>query len=375
MPKVLYTATHPVQYLSPLLDHLQASTEVDLHVLYGNDAGTRDTYDAGFGRATKWDIPLTARHEHTFVSRGPRSIGSVKAREVPRLARLVRQADIVIVNGYATPFAALVIVSCLTTRTPYLLRSDSTGLTARSRLDPRRLWADLVSRRARGALSSGTRNSDVHRARGTRRLYPVPFTVDVTRYAAAAERWSGRREELRSLLGLPPQARLVLFAGKLQPHKRPSDLVAALDRLPSDVHVVFVGDGPLRAELEASADSERATFLGFVNQSSMPETLAAADLLVLPSSYEPWGLVVNEGLACGLVPVVSDAVGCAPDLVSGVGEIFPVGDVPALAAAVSRALERLDDPGQRRRFDQFLEDYSIAQAASALESAVLAATD
>ena len=77
--------------------------------------------------------------------------------------------------------------------------------------------------------------------------------------------------------------------------------------------------------------------LGFVNQAELPGWYGCGDILALPSGREPWGLVVNEGMACGLIPVVSDAVGCAADLVRGVGEIFPAGDVAALAAALARA--------------------------------------
>ncbi len=80
--------------------------------------------------------------------------------------------------------------------------------------------------------------------------------------------------------------------------------------------------------------------VGFVNQSDMPATLVLGDILVLASEVEPRGLVVKEAMACGLLPVASARVGCAPDLVEGVGGTFPVGDVKALAAALDRAVTR-----------------------------------
>jgi glycosyltransferase involved in cell wall biosynthesis len=85
---------------------------------------------------------------------------------------------------------------------------------------------------------------------------------------------------------------------------------------------------------------------GFVNQSGMGRYYAAADVLVLPSSHEPWGLVLNEGMCFGLPVIASDAVGAAPDLVrSGEnGFVYPVGDVTALAAALRRLLA---DPAGR----------------------------
>ena len=62
--------------------------------------------------------------------------------------------------------------------------------------------------------------------------------------------------------------------------------------------------------------------LGFVNQAELPGWYGCGDVLALPSGREPWGLVVNEGMACGLVPVVSEAVGCAADLVEGSARSF-----------------------------------------------------
>jgi glycosyltransferase involved in cell wall biosynthesis len=77
--------------------------------------------------------------------------------------------------------------------------------------------------------------------------------------------------------------------------------------------------------------------LGFCNQTMMPLAYAAADALVLPSdARETWGLVANEALACGRPAIVSDACGCAPDLVADLtaGRVFPVGNVELLAEAI-----------------------------------------
>ena len=83
------------------------------------------------------------------------------------------------------------------------------------------------------------------------------------------------------------------------------------------------------------------SFAGFLNQGEIPAAYAACDALVLPSDYgETWGLVVNEAMACGVPAVVSDAVGCGPDLVEEgqTGMIFPLGDIPALARAIEAVL-------------------------------------
>ena len=121
------------------------------------------------------------------------------------------------------------------------------------------------------------------------------------------------------------------------------------------VQVVLVGSGELEDALREAATSELEVpvhFAGFKNQSELPQYYVGADLLVLPSDGgETWGLVVNEAMACGLPAVVSDAVGCAPDLIDAgeTGEVFPMGDIEALADALERALPLSVVPGPSAR--------------------------
>ena len=118
---------------------------------------------------------------------------------------------------------------------------------------------------------------------------------------------------------------------------------------------VFAGDGSLRATLEAHAErrgvSERLRFLGFVNQKGLPQVYAAADVLVLPSEHEPFGLVVNEAFCCGLPAIVSDACGAAGDLVRDgeTGFVISVGNVESLAGRLE-VLAR--EPGLRRKLGE-----------------------
>ena len=111
---------------------------------------------------------------------------------------------------------------------------------------------------------------------------------------------------------------------------------------------------------------------GFVNQSELPSYYHAADILVLPSETETWGLVVNESMACGTLPVVSDRVGSAPDLASGVGEVYPCGDVRSLAAALDRALARIGDAGIADQMRRHAARYGMDLTAVGFEQAALA---
>src|SRR5437870_3956304 len=138
------------------------------------------------------------------------------------------------------------------------------------------------------------------------------------------------------------------------PHRSrlgPRHALAAFQRLDNRERaaLLFVGDGPLRAEIEAHAvGMPNVSVTGFRNQSELPREYAVADVLLLPSEFEPWGLVVNEALNFGLAVVASDQVGAATDLVRAEdgGHIVPVGDVAALSRVMHRRME--ERPGRPR---------------------------
>ena len=367
-PRVTVVVNHPIQYFSPLFDELSKRGVVSLSVLYGNDAGLRSTFDPGFGKEVQWNVDLIGGHNVQFIRdsqrRSVRTIVHTWARALKTLSR----SDVVVIHGYAAPEAIFAILVCLVARVPYLLRTDTSVQKERSIADARGWWVRLVSRRAAGALATGTRNAAVHRGSGVSRIFPAPFSVDVARFANGID--AERRRDTRARLGIPAGRYVVIFLGKLVSGKRPQDFIEGVDLASELVHGLLIGDGPLRETLLNKTQRDKFTFLGFHNQQELPSLLSAGDVIVLPSSYEAWGLSVNEGLACGLVPVVSDAVGCAPDIVEGVGCVFPTGDTRALARAIDAACRIRESARFAAARDVFLENYSIPSTAAAYEQAI-----
>ena len=254
-----------------------------------------------------------------------------------------------------------------------LVRGDSHLGTRRNGA----LWAakalafPYLLRQFDGFLYVGQRNREYLQHYGVpeSRLFFSPHCVDNDVFAAASVAAHGGAS------GSHRQARRrVLFVGKLLARKHPADLLHAVARLAEHrIEVVFAGSGELEGELRqvAATLALPVTFLGFVNQSQLPAVYASADVLVLPSDgRETWGLVVNEAMACGLPAVVSDAVGCGPDLVErgATGAVFPLGDVAALAAALDSVLS-LDADHVRRRVAARIALYSPARAAGGIVEA------
>jgi glycosyltransferase involved in cell wall biosynthesis len=160
------------------------------------------------------------------------------------------------------------------------------------------------------------------------------------------------RAEVRAAFGWPPEAPLLLFAGRLMAQKGVDVLLTALDLLQHvrpDLRTLIAGDGPLRDELEATAHAftleDKVKFLG--HRDDVPRLLAAADLLVLPSRYEGLPNVVLEAMAYRK-PVVATAAPGTTEVVTDreTGLIVPVDNANALALAI-RTL--VDDPAERLR--------------------------
>ncbi|WP_437578807.1 glycosyltransferase family 4 protein [Sorangium sp. So ce887] len=159
----------------------------------------------------------------------------------------------------------------------------------------------------------------------------------------------------RQRLGLPADAKVVLYAGYHVPEKGVDVLVEAMGRLAEggrrDVHLMMVGGGdllePLRARVRALGLGDRARLFGWALPAEIPEYMAACDVFCLPSRREGCPNVVLEALASGR-PVVATRVGGVPELVregqGGNGILVPAGDPGALGSALVRALDTAWDP-------------------------------
>jgi glycosyltransferase involved in cell wall biosynthesis len=226
----------------------------------------------------------------------------------------------------------------------------------------------------------GQRSREHYRRLGCpeHKLVFSPHAIDSACFAVDASSAARLRGEHRALLGAGEQHHLILFSGKLSRRKGPDLLLQAVKALEESVRrrvmVIWMGDGALRGELEAKTGAHPAVesrFLGFRNQSALSGIYHASDLLVLPSrELETWGLVVNEALHHGLPVAVSDAAGCAPDLVEEgrTGFSFPAGSVPGLRQAIERGLA-LRGAETARACQARASEYTIEKAAAGIARA------
>lgn len=384
--RLAVVASHPIQYQAPLFRALAAHPEIDLTVFFYSDYGARSYRDPGFGHEVKWDISLLNGYRFEIlpnISPRPnpsRFWGLINPGIVTRLRN--GSFDAVWVHGWGRATDWLVMLAAFALGVPVLLRGETNLLPPLPEWK-RRLKRAVLTRLFRhvsGFLTIGRYNADFYRDYGVAedRMLSVPYAVDNDFFSKQARQLLSQKRDLRQKLGIPEDLPVVLFCGKLTPVKRPMDLLEAFARATADhpALLVYVGDGPLRPQLESYVERHHLKhiyLMGFRNQTELPRFYALADVFVLPSGFEPWGLVVNEAMCFGLPVIVSDQVGAGGDLVQhGTnGLIFPAGDVAALAQALGQVLH---DPASREQMGSAsrsrIEDWSFESDARGVLRAI-----
>ncbi|MDP2829681.1 MAG: glycosyltransferase family 4 protein [Sulfuricellaceae bacterium] len=365
-------ASHPIQYQVPLFREL--ARRLDLMVFFAHRASHADQAEAGFGVGFEWDIDLLSGYEHRFldnVSPQP-GLDHFAGCDTPSIAEQLSQGrfDALLVMGWHLKSFWQGVWASKRARIPVMVRGDSHLDTPRSMLKrvAKSFIYPIALRVFDIALYVGIRSRQYweHYGYPEDRLIFSPHCVDNAWFAQRATQ--GARQELRAQHGVGSDAKVVLFAGKLVPFKRPLDLISAAGALRGSLAgltVLVAGSGALGEQMASAADATGVDLvhLGFCNQTMMPKAYAAADVLVLPSNGdETWGLVVNEALACGRPVIVSDACGCAPDLAADglAGSMFPVGNVSLLAKAIA---DMMSSPPVASAIAEKASRYSIKAAA------------
>ncbi len=391
--RVLLLCEHPVQY-NTILWSLQARhPKLDILVAYCSLRGAEGAvHHPDFGVDIKWDVPLLEGYPWVLVddSGKPGKNGSARPGFFSKpLWRLIRDGgfDAIYVGGYYFPEAWFTLLAAKRLGIPYVLSTDVHSLESRRVRSAfsRAIKKAVVGRifKMAGAVNTGSSGATAY----VQSLGVPADRIILARNVVDNGWWGARAAEIdraavRRDWNIAPDATVVLYCAKLQSWKRPGDLLEAFARANVEHScLVYVGDGPLHKELEIRAASlgiaDRVRFLGFVNQSGLPAVYAASDLLVLPSDFEPFGLVVNEAMVCGCPAVVSDRVGAKYDLIreGETGYVFPCGDIAALANILSELLA--DRPRLARmgaaakvRMESWTPEMNVDSFAQAVELAV-----
>ncbi|HEY2822290.1 MAG TPA: glycosyltransferase family 4 protein, partial [Candidatus Acidoferrum sp.] len=347
--------------------------------------GAESGYDPEFGANVQWDVPLLDGYKWTHIPNRGSGAESFWAWRNTGLWKFIRQGKFDAVISHVGYVRVTFWIACAAARSvgiPFIFGTDASSIEPRDeskwKLAAKKIIWPAVFSLSGQVLTASSAGRDMMVSLG----FP-PDRVSMTLDTVDNDWWVTQanvadRGETRRALGFASNEKIILFCAKLQPWKRPIDLLRAFASaaIPAAT-LVFAGDGAQRAELENEAAalnvSNKVKFLGFVNQSQLPKLYRSADLMVIPSRYEPFGLVVNEAMLCSCPVVASDRVGAIRDLITHweTGYVYRCGQTDELAALLKNVLA---DPAHlqsvRERALERMKTWAPNASADALVEAV-----
>jgi glycosyltransferase involved in cell wall biosynthesis len=355
--KVAYLLSHPIQYQSPMLKYISHKQSFDLEVLYLSNMSVEGYRDSEFQFDVKWDTPLLNGYKYKFLN----SIGF--QNKISFLFPLCLQIfnelknskyDYLWVHGWGSLTNIFAIISARKLGIKVLIRGESNLVLpkgSRIKQMAKFIFLKWLFKNINYFMAIGTLNRKFYEYYGvkTEKIILMPYAVDNEFFQRQSQSYKGKVTEFKKLNDINQESKLILYASKLTNRKNSIDLLLAYEKLLNNFsdnkpYLFFVGSGEEHFKLSKIVSEkrlDRVRLCGFKNQSELPEFFEACDIFVLPSSAEPWGLVVNEVMNHSKPVIVSDEVGCGADLVEhGVnGFIFKCRDIDDLSNRLMSLLE------------------------------------
>jgi glycosyltransferase involved in cell wall biosynthesis len=341
--RLVHISNGPLPYHTPILNAL--SKLVDLHVVYMSSGHPLTTFHdlwgttPSFSHETFWSMPLGWNRTDFRVQ--------ISAGVSTKLRRLA--PDTLLVSSWG-PLVGEPLVWKTAARRRAVMWAESTGFSGLLRGRVSTSIRKMITAMTDAFVAESTSAAEylkelgVEPARMIISCLPSPLVQASRTETGNATHSSG--------------APAYLFVGRLIPRKRPLELIRAFSAIAGQVpgaSLTIVGEGPLEEAVarEARPMRDRIRLVRRREGEQLSEMYASADILVVPSVREVWGLVVNEGLAHGLFVIATDEVGSALDLVveERNGTIVPADDDSALVSAMLRAARTvpLDSAARDRR--------------------------
>lgn len=368
---IAIVAPTPFYYHVPLYRTLEESPEIDLTVYYCSDETLRGVE---LKKAYGVDGKFAPRK---YLLEGYKSQFLKNYSPLPSYmswpfglmnfgvcTEIIRgKYDMVILQAWTNLTWWLVFAVCVLYRVPVVFMTDENILARESKpwwkkILKKVIVGNIVFRFADGFLTAGSANENLYSYFGVpaKKMVRMYFSWGYESLLQQGEALKSQRNTIRKSLHIDEADFVILFMGRLASEKDPFSIVKAYQAIQCpNKKLIFTGDGPLRADLEKyiqEANIQGISLAGFQGRDTIPNFYAIADVLVLPSTYEPWGIVVNEAMCFGLPVIASDKVGAAVDLVKNGynGFIFPAKDAEQLSQALEKIIQLT--PKERQLFGE-----------------------
>lgn len=335
-------------YRIPLFNALAERSDINPHVIFlaETDPALR-----------QWQIYKDEiRFSYEVLSSWRRRLGSYNVLLNWGLSRALESAqpDVILCGGYNYLASWQSQFWARMRSIPFLLWSESTSYDSRAG----RPWVEFLKteflKNCAGFVVPGISSKEYLISRGhkERSIFTARNAVDNDLFMRGAKIARQNAPQTRAELNLPQ--RYFLFVGRLVREKGVFDLLSAyasLDpQLRADAALILAGDGPERRRLHEQASlisPGQVLFPGFIHRDQLAAYYALAEMVILPTYTDTWGLIVNEAMACGLPVLVSRAAGCAADLVRDGWNGREI--VPEDVTGIGQAMECLSRKPELRR--------------------------
>lgn len=318
--RVAIFTTHLIQYQIPLFKKL--AKIIDLHVFFGSKQGLSSYHDKDFNKQIKWNISLIKGYKYSILKNSNKiSLDSFFFNSSGIKQAIKKNFDKVIILGWNNIFYLKTFFWCLYYSSEIIIRSEN-NLYKKQTLF-KKILKEIILRiffkMINAFISIGSLNEEFYKHYGVKKnkIFRAPYSVDDNFFKKNKVRnkqiWK-KNNNIRNL------AKVFLFVGKLIKRKSVLDLikVAQSKKLNNNVHFLIIGDGPLKKKLLQEINNlklNNISILGFKSQNQLKFYYSLADVLILPSEYETWGLVINEAMSAGVPCIVSDSCGAAKDMI------------------------------------------------------------
>lgn len=336
--KLAVVTSIPTPYRDPFWNEVAAHSEVE-------------SLDVYYCAAGKPDRPWEVNWERTFNAHTLPSYNLIKwagadasAYWVRGLQRELKRGshDAVIIGGYNHPSMLQTIRGCVKRRQPFYMMCETYRRQKTWKSFAKDRLMAYICKHAMGGMPTGQLATAYLKSYGMSedQMILVPNVPDVRQLWRLSEELGDQSAAIRGEHKLTVEGSILTFIGRLIPKKRPELVIRAFARFaPADAGMILVGDGPLMENCRSLVNelglSNRVVMPGFCQPEEVPRYLAASRAFVLPSS-ETWGVAALEAVAMGVPAIISDEVGCHPDVVSSgeCGTVVKARDLESLGQAM-----------------------------------------
>lgn len=316
MRKIKVALIHNIisPYRIPLFEELAKNTSIDLYIYFTSKSEENREWDVSKDHSFNYKIL-----PGFILPIGVNAYFHINPTIITEL--LFGKFDVIISAGYSSFSNQIVQLMARILRTPFILWSGST-VNEPSKLRSLSLpLVKLIVKYADAYIAYGTNAKEYLVQLGAQRdkVFVSFNTVDTTFFGEQCVKCKSKKTILKNKFGINHE-NVILYVGQLIERKGVNYLLKTHEKLSDkhDVGLVLVGNGNQKQELMKLCEDnaiDNVYFIDFVQKDVLPQYYAIADVFVLPSTEEVWGLVINEAMACGLPIITTEKVGASVDLV------------------------------------------------------------